>query len=353
MSGNFEMDSVMEKEAPRELSPAGIEWNLLKQWHQEYSDATTDSLDANSRLVQAVESDDLDLSQIETTVQQLMSTAEVVRGLPRAAELLDTFRKIENRLRILKDPKTASLSIQNWGVVQSFYQMLWWNFPAKVIRDCRLPAARQTLFESHVLSPSANLWDQPINQFDLIKIWIRECSGSHKNCRSIKKHKPPTRLVSVDNDTVKLGLTADMEKLPRYATLSYSWGQQKFLMLTSENMGSFLDEIPLEDLPKTFREAVHIARELEISYIWIDALCIIQAQDDQSDWVYESSQMHSIYGKGYVNLAASSATNVHEGFFTKAMYHNGGFCARITTSECCRVQNFHSVEVYEESSTRS
>ncbi|KAM0809248.1 putative Heterokaryon incompatibility protein-domain-containing protein [Seiridium cardinale] len=402
MSGNFEMDSVMEKEAARKSSPAGIEWDLLKQWHQVYSDATSDFLDANSHLVLAVESDDLDLGQIETAVQQLISTAEVVRGLCakcrhlldhwpdlatgvwatavgrpchtheveaatragcrfcsfllyrlRAAELFDTFRKIENRLRILKDPKTASLSVSNWGVVGSFSQLLWWNFPAKVTKHGNSPAAYQTIFESHVLSPSANLWDQPIDQFDLIKTWIRECSSSHKNCRSIKKHEPPTRLVSVDNDTVKLVLTADMEKLPRYATLSYSWGQQEFLMLTSENLGSFLNEIPLEDLPRTLREAVNIARELEISYIWIDALCIIQAQDDQSDWVHESSQMHSIYGGGYVNLAASSATNVHEGFFTKPIYHNCGFCARTTTSEYCRVQNFHSTEVYEESSTRS
>lgn len=184
-------------------------------------------------------------------------------------------------------------------------------------------------------------------------MWIRECSSLHNRCRNIKRHEPPTRLVSISNDTVKLVPTATLKSLPKYATLSYSWGREQFLMLTSENLGLFQIEIPFGDLPKTFRDAIHIARKLEISYVWIDALCIIQHQDDKSDWLKESGHMRSVYGDAYVNLAASSATNVHGGCFTKPTYYNGGFCARTTTTEYSRVQNFHYGAVYEESSTNT
>lgn len=148
-------------------------------------------------------------------------------------------------------------------------------------------------------------------------------------------------------------LTADWETLPHYATLSYCWGYDDFIKLTSDKLDLFLNIIPHEDLPKIFKDAIYIARRLGLEYIWIDALCIIQAKDDNGDWLRESGRMRSVYGSAHVNIAASSATNVHEGCFSKPTNYNGGFLARVTTSEFCRVQNFHSSEVYEESTTKT
>jgi hypothetical protein len=146
-----------------------------------------------------------------------------------------------------------------------------------------------------------------------------------------------------------LVLTADWETFPKYATLSYCWGREDFIKLTPDNLDSFLNIIPHEDLPKTLKDGIYIARRLGLEYVWIDALCIIQGQDRNDDWQVESGRMRFVYGSAHVNIAASSATNVYEGCFSKPTNYIGGFLARVTTSEFCRVQNFHSQQVYEES----
>ncbi|KAI3401211.1 hypothetical protein diail_11917 [Diaporthe ilicicola] len=124
-------------------------------------------------------------------------------------------------------------------------------------------------------------------------------------------------------------------------------------MLTQDNVDLFLDHIPLDELPRTFRDAIYASRRLGIDFIWIDALCIIQGEVHSSDWANEAGHMSDIYGGTFLNLAASTATSVHEGFFQRKKYHNGGFIARVTTSDYCRQQNFHSRMAYEESTTDS
>jgi hypothetical protein len=117
-------------------------------------------------------------------------------------------------------------------------------------------------------------------------------------------------------------------------------------------MSSFFEDIPQEILPKTFTDAFRVVEELGLAYIWIDALCIIQKEEDNRDWLHESGRMRSIYGGGYVNIAASSATTVHEGLFSKLKHFNGGFTervtARVTTSTYCMVKDFRSRDPYKE-----
>lgn len=71
--------------------------------------------------------------------------------------------------------------------------------------------------------------------------------------------------------------------------------------------------IPWAELPKTFQDAITITRGLNVRYIWIDALCIIQ--DDQSDWETEASKMSLVYQNSYLNIAASHASDGTVGCF--------------------------------------
>lgn len=182
-------------------------------------------------------------------------------------------------------------------------------------------------------------------------MWLRECDNFHENCLHENEYERPSRLVSFDRDVVRVVHTAIFETMPKYATLSYCWGLKPFMSLTRNTMESFLDGVYVRDLPQTFRDAIRVAKELGLSYIWIDALCIIQ--NDPEDWFIEASRMRSVYGNSYVNLAASSATNVHQGFFSRPeryKHYNGGFCARVSTHNYSLVRNFHSSSVHEEAS---
>ncbi|KAF2135667.1 uncharacterized protein K452DRAFT_238935, partial [Aplosporella prunicola CBS 121167] len=51
--------------------------------------------------------------------------------------------------------------------------------------------------------------------------------------------------------------------------------------------------IPLDALPLTFQDAVILTRSLNLQFLWIDSLCILQ--DNFEDWEKESSIMVSVY----------------------------------------------------------
>ncbi|KAF2622172.1 hypothetical protein BU25DRAFT_298790, partial [Macroventuria anomochaeta] len=66
-------------------------------------------------------------------------------------------------------------------------------------------------------------------------------------------------------------------------------------------------------LPKPFREAIEVIRELNIDDIWIDALCVIQ--DSAGDWSHEASQMGEIFMNTFITIGASGSQNGHQGLF--------------------------------------
>jgi hypothetical protein len=69
--------------------------------------------------------------------------------------------------------------------------------------------------------------------------------------------------------------------------------------------------ILIRELPRTFRDAVSIARRLQIQYVWIDSLCIIQ--DNKFDWEREASKMADIYANAYLTIAASFSSDSSSG----------------------------------------
>jgi hypothetical protein len=65
-------------------------------------------------------------------------------------------------------------------------------------------------------------------------------------------------------------------------------------------------------LPRSFQDAVLVARKLHVRYLWIDSICIVQ--DDKTDWERESAGMASVYQNAYVTIAATAAPNSEAGF---------------------------------------
>jgi hypothetical protein len=104
------------------------------------------------------------------------------------------------------------------------------------------------------------------------------------------------------------GSVADEE----YLAVSYRWGAET-LLTTINTLERFYDSIPWNQLPQTFQDAISIARDLGIAYIWIDSLCIIQ--DNLADWETESAKMADIYKSAFLTIMAASASNSQGGFF--------------------------------------
>jgi hypothetical protein len=66
-------------------------------------------------------------------------------------------------------------------------------------------------------------------------------------------------------------------------------------------------------MPQTFRDALGVVHLLDLQFLWIDSLCILQ--DDAEDWLLEGSKTSDIYSQSSITLAASSAPNPNEGLF--------------------------------------
>lgn len=71
--------------------------------------------------------------------------------------------------------------------------------------------------------------------------------------------------------------------------------------------------IDLGCLPATIQECIKVAFLLEIRYVWVDSLCIIQG--DHSDWEAESAKMGGIYRGALLTMAASRSKSSSGGLF--------------------------------------
>lgn len=93
----------------------------------------------------------------------------------------------------------------------------------------------------------------------------------------------------------------------KYVALSHCWGGHVPLTTTQGTLAARQCGIELDSLPKTFRDAIMVTRALDLQYIWIDSLCIIQ--DSRQDWNDQAPQMHRIYDNAVLTIAADGAVN--------------------------------------------
>ncbi|KAI0687806.1 heterokaryon incompatibility protein-domain-containing protein, partial [Cerioporus squamosus] len=93
-----------------------------------------------------------------------------------------------------------------------------------------------------------------------------------------------------------------------YAALTHCWGGEVPGQTILANVDARREAIDGTELPANFRDAIRITRELDIRYLWIDALCIIQDSDEH--WRAEAAKMAAIYsGAAIVVSAMDSASS--------------------------------------------
>lgn len=161
----------------------------------------------------------------------------------------------------------------------------------------------------------------------LVRRWLDECMDHHCKKSRNEESFAPKRLLDLGlSGAMESPILIDTIESPpkptvgednfRYACLSYCWGSGSLpLRTTSQTLAQHKQGIPVDKLPPVFREAILVARELELRYLWIDALCIVQ--DDASDWEEESGRMGDIFRYSFITLGAATSSACDEPFLQR------------------------------------
>ncbi|PFH59657.1 hypothetical protein XA68_12062 [Ophiocordyceps unilateralis] len=151
--------------------------------------------------------------------------------------------------------------------------------------------------------------------FDLAKMWLQNCRENHVLC-PISSHVVPMRVMDLDGlDQSRIYLRHHLETDAEYSALSYCWGPgSPGLFTTTTNFASHQhDGIPIQDLPRTIRDAIHATKKLGLRYLWVDRLCIIQ--DSVQDWSHQAALMCHIYSGAAITLSADGSSSSTDGLF--------------------------------------
>jgi hypothetical protein len=100
-----------------------------------------------------------------------------------------------------------------------------------------------------------------------------------------------------------------------YVALSHCWGPRMPVKLTASTLDLLVAGFSVSSLPKTFQDAIEITREIGVSYLWIDSLCILQ--DSSEDWAFESRRMSDVYSNALLTIAAEQSVSCDGGIFSK------------------------------------
>jgi hypothetical protein len=104
------------------------------------------------------------------------------------------------------------------------------------------------------------------------RTWYSECLVNHKRCLQNSGSPLPTRIILIEG-TAKARLhTSSTEHAP-YACLSHCWGGQSVIQTTTRTLEQFTTNLPWEELPQTFKDAIQFAHGFGFKYLWIDSLC--------------------------------------------------------------------------------
>ncbi|ORY13489.1 heterokaryon incompatibility protein-domain-containing protein, partial [Clohesyomyces aquaticus] len=158
--------------------------------------------------------------------------------------------------------------------------------------------------------------------FDWATHWIQQCQTKHEKCNNkfipeSSENYLPLRLLDVgghEDETISLKLSSQIreEHSKDYIALSHCWGEAVNITLTKANIDD-MENLHISSLTKTFQHAVRIARALNIRYLWIDSLCIVQ--DDDAEWESESANMGLVYANSKCVVSASASKDSDGGCF--------------------------------------
>lgn len=213
---------------------------------------------------------DLDFSQYEDYKIELAFPQKNARGLEDDDLLVFAMVRSDTK----KEP------VWNWSVLMEL--RLWsedrylHHFQAELTRDDLDPREYKSLSSDDLLVNSS-----PLTR-GMVKSWVRKCianeGGKHVECNKQVNDYLPSRLLDVHYAVEKSYLRivcpqhdpSRFKRNRKYATLSHcwgSWGASENPSLTIENLELRKTEgLSCDSLPKTFRDALDVARWLNSKF---------------------------------------------------------------------------------------
>jgi len=148
----------------------------------------------------------------------------------------------------------------------------------------------------------------------LIKSWLHTCEHEHEGCRpnSANDLDMPLYLIDVVEECITLKPVSNV----RYIALSYVWGNAKSTNLTSGNMEELRKPRSLSfgshvaTVPQTIRDAMRLTADLDVRYLWVDCLCLIQNDPNLSFYL---NRMHLIYTNAFLTIVVVNKDNANGG----------------------------------------
>jgi hypothetical protein len=139
--------------------------------------------------------------------------------------------------------------------------------------------------------------DAELRDLSLVRSWIHECQGAHeKPCGYQRSSTLPLRLI----DCVSRRL-CELKRGSPYICLSYVWGSS-----SDPGDGKFPKQFP-----KTIEDAMSVALQLGIPYLWVDRYCIDQQNAVEQHHLI--ANMDIIYRGASLTIIAASGQGPHDG----------------------------------------
>jgi hypothetical protein len=247
-------------------------------------------------------------------------------------------QKLLVRMHIDSDDNTLTAVTLEWWSPSNSWQEIGNSLEPFVERSTNqallLPQENASHSDSIIDNPSPvfihsspfNLYPGSASSSAWVKQYLNRCRSNHSKCnRLLKNHRGthimPRRLLDVgqiDQPIVRLSKT-DPSNITIYAISSYAWGSGskaksiERVKTIKENFGPRMTYgIQVDSLPRTIRDLIEVTRSIAYQYLWIDALCIVQ--DDPDDSKDQLDNMAGFYKQADVLISAARASHCDEGF---------------------------------------
>ncbi|ORY10633.1 heterokaryon incompatibility protein-domain-containing protein [Clohesyomyces aquaticus] len=144
--------------------------------------------------------------------------------------------------------------------------------------------------------------------YDVLRNMVQQCDSEHGPDCGRKSTDSDIQHDMILVDVLNHCLVRVTEKDMKYTALSYVWGKDRMFTTLKSNLKDLQETGALSKvgLCQTILDTIDVVRGLDVRYLWVDTLCIVQ--DDPEHKLTQIKNMAAIYGQAYLTIIALMGT---------------------------------------------